>query len=516
MRKLLAFLLACAPFAGCRTTDGGGSEVKFFGADSQRARLTFETDVLYSPKNFSGNPQNIYQQNAHKAAIDEVITSQLQHMFSSFVNHTEPFNYVPNPGIPRDRPTVKVLSTSRDQATGKIKVHYSYSDITVFQKSLFKGKTELTMPFLLPKDPVEIYGLGLMPTAEAREIYTSGDDFDLIALENIEHAESEQRDEGVAEEDWVINTCTDLHYWSEGDYWYFWHPHQKGCQKATADATIQVTGKFVPMASTTNTYPRYKKLYGDNGNGADMTITFLVGIDEDFKKADLGRQGFEKDFRMLTEGKKLLTDLTGDQDSDILLQAEADMLKGLPDFKMKVVKNEPRLKTMSFQKDGRKVTLNMHLVDPGTDEFVTLSEEAMKTSDVFIYDGHSGLGGHLAVDRIFTNLKTALPKDKYQIFMFNGCSTFSYYNYDYFQLKKQPGDKKDEEGFKGLDIITSATPAAFSSGPATDYWIIRALASGDRPNWQKIMTDVMKIAGSESALLHVNGDEDNPSTPDGD
>ncbi len=512
MRKLLAFLTVCLCLSGCRTAGTeAASDVKFFGADSRRATLSFETDVLFQlPEGWQGDDQAIYESD-QKEAIDEVIALQLQHMFSAFVNHSKPFDFTTNPGIPRDRPQWTVLSTKQVSGQRKVKVHYSYTDVTVFRKDLFTGGQVLQLPFLLPKDPVEIYSKGIMPISQAKQLYTSNSAFDQQAREDIEHAEQEQLD--VKPSQRIINTCTDLHYWSEGDYWYFWNPHQKGCKQATRDATIQVTGTFKPMNSTTNTYPRYDTLYGDNGNGDEVRITFLVGIDENWSKGDLGRIGFEKDFRMLTEGKDLLAEVTGNQDTDVLLTPEAKMIKASPDFRMEVVKNEARHRTLRFKQDGHNVLLNMYLVDPNSDLFVEQAKKGLKEADFFLYDGHSGLGGYLSVGRLFGSRKEPLKKDKYQIYMFNGCSTFSYYNYDYFQLKALPDDPEGKEGFRGLDIVTSATPAAFSSGPGTDYWMIRALASGERQSWQQIMKDVMKIAGEESALLHVNGDEDNPGSP---
>jgi hypothetical protein len=152
----------------------------------------------------------------------------------------------------------------------------------------------------------------------------------------------------------------------------------------------------------------------------------------------------------------------------------------------------------------------MYLVDPDQPEFIDLAVKGLREADVFVYDGHSGLGGYLSVGLLFGNRKYDLPKDKYQIFFFNGCSTFSYYNYDYFQLKATASDPR---GIDNLDILTTTTPASFDLGSGNDTFLIRALAGGQRPTWQNIIDTLYKIGGSDSALISVNGDETNPRTP---
>ncbi len=500
--RLLIALLAFG-FAGCRTVQPGlgESSVKFFGADSRRAEMTFETTLYYTlPEGFDGDATAVYSSDL-KDDIDEQIEAQLSHMFSAFVNHTKPYDFSANPGIPRERPDIKVKSSEQVAGHHAVNIHYSYKDIVVFKKSMFHGSDKVEVPILLPKEPKVIYGKGLVSFAEAKQIFAGDtdalDDFKVLKAEGETH----------------VNLCTDHHYNTEGDYWYFWNPYQKGCPHATKDATIEVDATMRPLNSTANSFPRYDTLFGDNGNGDETRVTFLVGIDENWKKADLGRQGFEKTFRMLTEGKRLLDSQTGNADTDLLLPAEVTLMKAIPDAEdvnYQILTNEARHKTLRLVGGGHKVLVNMYLVKPDSGEFVTAAVKGLREADVFIYDGHSGLGGYLSVGRLFEKRRQTLPKDKYQIYFFNGCSTFSYYNYDYFQLK---ATEEDPEGRKNLDIVTTATPAAFSSGPATDYWLIRSLTSGSRQSWQKIMTDVVAIAGDESALVHVNGDEDNPHGP---
>ena len=123
----------------------------------------------------------------------------------------------------------------------------------------------------------------------------------------------------------------------------------------------------------------------------------------------------------------------------------------------------------------------------------------------FIYNGHSGLGEFLGRDVLFRD-DERLDSSKYQVFFFNGCSTYAYYDLDYFDMKKTP---QDPNGTKNLDIITTTIGADFSIGPGSDVMLIRDLAAG-QASWQEIIDHIYTVDPSQSALIQVNGDEDNP------
>jgi hypothetical protein len=271
--------------------------------------------------------------------------------------------------------------------------------------------------------------------------------------------------------------CTDLHYNSEGDFWYFWNPDKPGCTLKKSDVII-VKADLEPIKSTKRTFPYYDNMYGDNGNGNKFEVTYLVGIDENFRKGDLGRGTFNEAIGLLKKAG------------------------------FKVVKSEStnRHRTFVKSKNGVDFSVNMHLTDPNTKDFVKRAKDGLENSDVFIYDGHSGLGGYLFFDRFEEELGTPLnlDKNKKQIYYFNGCSTFSYYNAAYFAAKG---------GNESLDVITTSIGALFSIGARHDVKVIEHLTSGQRPTWQKIMDDVFNMSPEETALTHVNGDEDNPTQP---
>ena len=174
--------------------------------------------------------------------------------------------------------------------------------------------------------------------------------------------------------------------------------------------------------------------------------------------------------------------------------------------------DEPRRKRLTLRAGTRRTSIEMILSDPNSADFAQEAVRGMKTADIFLYDGHSGLGGYLSPERLAedTGRPLELPKSKYQIFVFQGCSTYAYYNSAYFNLKKGSGDPK---GTKNLDIVTTGIGAAFDVGAKVDVAFLTSVTTGARPSWQTIIDRVHAAEGENTALTHVNGDEDNPRTP---
>jgi hypothetical protein len=511
--RLVASIMVSAfafQFASCQTSSqDGASDLKFYGKDAKRAVLSFSHQVeMDVPGTYRGDVADIANAKWN-AIMDEHIRLQLAHMFGAFVNHDRPTDFVKNPGIPRERPDIDISRVEKLRGN-RVRIFYDYQDQAAFKKDLFSGRATTKISFYLPKDPAEVFSKGLISFEEAKRLHKD-DEWTLKDIKAVQ-------DQGEA----GFNACTDSHYNSEGDFWYFWNPHNTGCPAETRRALEVVEASLKPLPSTTETWPRYKELYGDNGNGKKLLVTFLVGIDENWKKTDLGVQGFEKTFRLLTEGKLLLADPVAnppppdaeddpnaEQPEPYLLPGEIALLKATKDsddVRFEVVEHKKNFRKMSLKRRGYEVELNMHLVNPDAESFVKLAVDGMLQSDVFMYDGHSGLGGYLSVGRLFGSRKKTLPKDKYQIFFFNGCSTFSYYNFDFFQLKADADE--DPEGHKNLEILTTSVPATFTRGPGSDAWLLRGLFNGNKSKWQKIIDDIYRVDPDDSALTAVNGDED--------
>lgn len=413
---------------------------RWYGSDSRQARMRFTTYLLYEvPASYTGPVSQLLSDPDQKQSISELIDLQLQHMYGAFTTHP---GFVDNPGIPSGDYKVGLLGAEKVPNEPYAWISYSYDDIVVFSKNLFRGSGATRIQFLLPKDPATIYQKGF-PTPGSRK-----------------------------------NRCTDEHYNSEDDFWYFWNPYQESCPITKNDLVI-VNTDLTPIQVTRNTYPEYARLYGENGNGDVLQVTYLVGVDENFRNGDLGKQTFK------------------------------DAFAGLKGAGFQVTVDEPRRKRLSFRFGAKRASVEMRLMNPGSAEFSQEAVKGMKTSDIFLYDGHSGLGNYLNPDRLAedTGGPLALPKDKYQIFIFQGCSTYAYYNSAFFKLKRSGSDPK---GTKNLDIITTGIGAAFEVGAKVDVALLTSVTMAQKPSWQTILDRVRAAEGSNSSLSHVNGDEDNP------
>lgn len=418
---------------------------KWYGADSRQARMRFAASMLYQvPSSYTGPIARILSNPAQREKIGELVDRQLQHMYGAFTMHP---GFVDNPGIPSGdyKATLQGAKEAEGRGPRYALITYSYDDIAVFSTKIFGGGAT-RIQFVLPLDPVTIYSKGF-PAPKSK-----------------------------------TNLCTDEHYNSEGDFWYFWNPYQDGCP-ISGDDLVAVQTDLSPLPVTRGTYPEYAKLYGDNGGGGTLQISYLVGVDENFQSGDLGKRTFQ------------------------------DAFAGLKTAGFKATTDEARRKKLAMSAGGKNVVIEMQLLDPNSAKFAEEAVKGMKNADIFMYDGHSGLGGYLSPERLEADSGQALslPKSKYQIFVFMGCSTYAYYNSAYFRLKKTASDPK---GSKNLDIITTGIGAAFNVGAKVDVSFVKSVATGQRPSWQTILDNIRKAEGYDSALSHVNGDEDNPNTPD--
>lgn len=428
------------PYAQAASAEKGD---RWYGSDSRQARMRFNAHMLYRvPAAYAGPVSQILSDPGQRARIDELVALQLQHMYGAFTMHP---GFDEHPGIPSGDYKVQLLGSEKVPNEPYARISYSYDDTVVFASSLFGGGGSVRVSFVLPRDPVTIYRRGFASPSSRK------------------------------------NLCTDEHYNSEGDFWYFWNPYQAGCPIDGGDL-VAVQTDLAPLPMTRGTYPEYAKLYGDNGGGETLQVTYLVGVDESFQNGDLGRKTFQ------------------------------DAFAGLKAAGFQATVDEPRRKRLSYRFGAKRTSVEMRLMDPDSAEFAQEAVRGMRTSDIFLYDGHSGLGGYLDPERLAADSgqSLALPRDKYQIFVFQGCSTYAYYNSAFFKLKRGAQDPK---GTKNLDIMTTGIGAAFDVGAAVDVAFLRSVTMGERPSWQTIMDRVRRAEGDNSALSHINGDEDNPRNP---
>jgi hypothetical protein len=113
----------------------------------------------------------------------------------------------------------------------------------------------------------------------------------------------------------------------------------------------------------------------------------------------------------------------------------------------------------------------------------------IEDQDVVIYNGHAGYGALDALDD-----PDHFRSDKYQIFMLNACSSYSYYVRSIFEGK---ATASDPDGWDNADVISNLRATRFTKMQPTTEIVLDKLIEGfemvldgstrEPPSWQRIV-----------------------------
>jgi hypothetical protein len=269
-----------------------------------------------------------------------------------------------------------------------------------------------------------------------------------------------------------------------GIFWYYYRPEKSGCplkDPTLDDRTVvvrTVAHLSVSGQNTENKAPEYSKVWEDN----KLIVTAIFGKNEEGETSDndAGIAAF----------RQLYTDLIGTYGTP----TSSSLLPGQnPD----AVNIDVRLE---FATDRGALEVHLYLVDGirSVDaEFRAKYNERTKTSDFISYSGHSGLGANIrALARM-----GSFQKDKYQVFLINGCDTFAYV--DGALTKAHHNVNPDFAATKFVDIITNAMPSYFHSNSRSNMQLIDGLLK------QESTYRVILAGFDSSQRAIVTGEEDN-------
>ncbi len=439
----LLTMAACAP----ELKTGPFRQARHYTAsESLQAILTFEHQVVFT------SPRSPTIEKA-----EEAIENQVSHLFG-------PMSAAEYPAVPKaDHRLTKIEISPKPGSSRTYIASYRYRGTIVVSKGAGED-----YELILPVNPETIYKASI-PKSGNRE-----------------------------------SPCTDSHYNSEEDFWYFWNPRNPGCPLKEGVDYLVVTGTLEKIENMKSSYPEYERLVDESGT---LLMTVLVGMDEStngrdpMQSSDLNARSFRT-----IRSKLIKTGFKGRRWER-------------PDYRAKISGFPSRLRQLpyveEFSKTGKnaRVVVRMVFGPSGIDEpstaFHYLFKDALENASAVIYNGHSGLGGHLdllAIEESET-FEINIPRDRYQIYFFDSCSSYTYYNSLYFERKKSA---TDPDGTRNLDILTNGLASDFESGAKNNFALIQALtdwATGkSETSYQQLATT---IAGDE--FFGVNGDEDNPA-----
>jgi hypothetical protein len=361
----------------------------------------------------------------------------------------------------------------------------------------------------------------------------------------------------VQQSDRVYKECTDNSaHTREFPLWYEFNPTLSSCrdaidaEQASLDAERQkLTNKktqvtrdevdrlYLPVnvklgpnkTNKGNTYPEYHRLFSGGVEADKMVIGLVNGIIDD-DAADItddsGYTDWTDELAALI-GARPFKIVGTDPPVDLSSFTTGSKTLKNPTIKDIVDLNNGQLKgyTVSEQKAlkklvGAKITHRWVTLEApvsvkigegaaknftfkvqtyfGASSDASIHKRAIKTSDIFLYNGHSYIGSGPLDPTRFS--KSDFPSS-YQILFIDGCVSYNYYEKDYFPLK--------EGASKNLELITNGIEApAFESGAALGEFMA-AVLSGKQPSY----LDLLTAAEATDSLRVVDGEVDNAYSP---
>lgn len=277
--------------------------------------------------------------------------------------------------------------------------------------------------------------------------------------------------------------CTDSHYTTFGDYWYFYDPYREGCERLSQEPYAQNVEIAVRKAKTRNIQrsAELPLLRGDNGNGSLFSIYMIHGFSEDKKDPeDDGRLNYQIAHEYLLEKG-----------------FSVERLKKHSPYPLNLYRKSVTLSTgETIQIEIKSLLVDTELGSKSK-VFADFFKEGVASADVIIYEGHSGLGGNLNIPELERKAGKFEFPNKKQIYYFDSCSSYSYY-LDHFNAYKTKTN---------IDVMTNGLSSYFHTSPLVLKEFLNYLVGSDNRNfqWMTVLNKMESVLGKETYLLNVGG-----------
>lgn len=393
--------------------------------------------------------------NPNRREAIELVNRQVLHLFGS-MERSDPA------GVPKEDHRIEILRTENLESK-TYRVHYSYEGTILAERGPRKY-----FPLTLPRNPDLVFSQSMVGRK---------------------------------------NLCTDPHYQEEGDFWYFWStaptyprcPLVEGVHVDTFNASIE------RLRNERTTYPEYDRLTDSEGN---IDVHVFFGMDDTSKGKDPARSADINAFSYRNLKSAL-------EERGFTFEKWNSTNPVVPaNYWFDVTVEEASLKIRS-----RTIRVRLFFGPSGIDQesaaFHYLFRDSLKNASLMIYDGHSGLGGHLDLKEIarLRGFRLSPNPNKYQIYFFNSCTSYTYYNTLYLQRKRAGGSSLLEyKGTKNLDILANGLSTYFNNEQHQNIRLMDAILlfskSSQKTSYQRLAQRM-----EFDNLFVVIGDEDNPRTP---
>lgn len=304
------------------------------------------------------------------------------------------------------------------------------------------------------------------------------------------------------------NLCGDPEFPAVGDYWFAWEPRRRGCPLREGRDYKVFRARLSAVARPKTTYPEYGRLADAQGN---IRIDFLMGKDDGEHQRDPNRSRDENanNFRKIRNAL-----VTAGWQSEVWSDQRIRAVIGPAVSSDRLPYVESLSKIVRQAGTGQEYRLFVRFfygrteAEADSTPFHWYLKDALENAAVVVYDGHSGIGSYLDLPEIERRggFRFLPPKDRYQIYYFNSCNSYTHYNTMFFGRKMSP---RDPGGTKNLDIITAGLSTYFDRGFESNLAFIAAIEAwaGGRARLSYQQLTPRMDTGN---LLAVNGDDDNP------
>ena len=457
----------------------------FYGKQSHKAILTFKGQLEV-------------ESDLEIEDIKEEIENQTSYLLGTFQSESFAKEFGSKGVVGEDQKITKIKVKHLPEKDMDL-VTYQFEAETLFNKNAFGRKKTIPVPIKLPLNPEDIYSHGIVGST---------------------------------------NKCTDKNYNSEGDFFYFWDPDQKGCPlKGDKKHVLRIKGTLKKLKKTKRTYPEYDKIFGDNDNGDTTRIDLFYGYIESnpprnvyhylkqtlsVKDPDASLENVDdaiisayeisdflkaKGFRLLE--RTLYGKITKRQKG--LLAKKGLELDQWPKRSEGFTPGEKRTYKKTFD-SGKEVEVNIIIAHSDLQDnkrkkstlFKNMFEDALKNADIIDYEGHSGLGGNLDLKGLYDDRDIFNP-EKYQIIFINGCHSYSYFKNMFMNRKNHP---------QNLDLILSGLSTLSDDATNNTKAFLKYFINPDKkrkPTYQTILNAIERSNNKENGtyLTSVFGDINN-------
>lgn len=488
VKYLLLFFLSANTWAyyGIHSTE---ANLKFAG----RIEVEFFGGLSLSELNSQNSEEN--------EIVSYQVNEQLQHLLGTF--SSESFIEETNGATAAISKDYKITFTNIEpsETEDHFIISYEYDGTVLVHRDFFgpEGrKRKGLLPIKLPLNYKTIYEL------TRRYIMVPVDEY---------------KPWGAKEETW-FSLCTDDHYNSAGDFFYFWDPDRinsdgrRGWDYADCPLmgddknVVRVEGELTRLNNSYQKYLEYDRLYGEKGKTLKIWV-FLGYIDDvhDFKKVNLKDSVWDTYDRLNEAFSELGLELVEEYDEKKFSASNGFYGKGINSFvkyqKLKL-KRDPVREGENEADREMNIELNMLVSDTayGSQDgtFHHFYRKATKEADIILYDGHSGLGANTDLEGLGAELA---PADKYQVIFLNGCSGYPYFKNMYFNAK--------EGGSQNLDLFLSGIATLQESSVGNAMAFLEGFLQGKTLNTSWILQRIEEVNYESlgSYLTGVLGEEDN-------